>query len=101
MFETVQYIILTLIKVPLGCLPKSETLNEDIVKILETIQNEYVPLVAKGSGQMPADFITINLLKKEQETYKEQGWTVSQFLTGWKAYGQKIKIGMQYELHTR
>ena len=37
-------------KVPLGVLPKNENLNGDMIDIMETIQEKYIPKVKEESG---------------------------------------------------
>lgn len=46
-------LVFTFLKIPLGVLPKNENKNEDMVDILETIQEKYVP----SSDTDPEDFI--------------------------------------------
>ncbi|XP_032220244.2 uncharacterized protein LOC116603311 [Nematostella vectensis] len=45
------------IEVPLGCLPKNKTLNEDMVDIMEHIQEKYVPMTQANGRKTPADFV--------------------------------------------
>ena len=44
-------------QIPLGCLPKNESLNEDMVDILEHLHSNYVPMSQVNGVKTPADFV--------------------------------------------
>lgn len=45
------------LQIPLGCLPKNESLNEDMVDILEHLHSNYVPMSQVNGTKTPADFV--------------------------------------------
>lgn len=91
-------------EVPLGCLPKNETLNEDMVDILETLQEKYVPMVQNGGESVPADIVFFGgdqLTEERVRNIQRPGWMEIQFKRDWRECGQKTRTGMELELPIR
>lgn len=52
-----QSTVFNFLQIPLGCLPKNESLNEDMVDILEHLHSNYVPMSEVNGAKTPADFV--------------------------------------------
>ena len=52
---------------PLGCLPKDESLNKDVDDILEHLHDKYVPMTPVHGKNIPADFICLGVDQLTEE----------------------------------
>ena len=71
-----QSTVLIFLQIPLGCLPKNESLNEDMVDILEHHHHNYVPMSEVNGVKTPADFVCFGgdqLTEERSETFGRHG----------------------------